>query len=277
MIPCLLLLVCAITLDAVQQFPALMEVEAGRTARLKCSTNGMPATYCYTIIWTRVDSKTNKLISLKNAPNFVSTVASEQTECSFDIKNATADDSGTYYCLVVYGKMVYIGNGSNVIVTQGRKTAPPPIEILGPSGDVHGSFTRLLCMIAGVVPKARMFWVIDGRERSGFTDTVWTKYGDEVVESTQSQVLVPAEQWERGAVCTCVVEFDGRNTSKSVQKGACSVITDHWEGCYATVAAYRVVVTTLCLLSWTMTITAGICFRRKRNHEEKRSRRITEK
>ncbi|XP_061109383.1 uncharacterized protein LOC133136147 [Conger conger] len=259
MISCLLLLVCALTLEAVQQFPALVEVEAGSGVRLHCNMNGMPATYCYTIIWTKIEPKTMSLVSFMNTAPFQTAGASAQTECSFGLQNATANDSGTYYCLVVYGKMIYIGNGSKVIVTQERKTAPPPIEILLPPGDVHGPFAQLVCVIPGVLPQAHVSWVIDGREKSGTTESIWTEDGSETVETTQNRVLVPAEQWMRGVECTCVVEFEGRRVSKSVQNG----VTDYWGVCYATVAAYRVVVTALCLLSWVMVIAVAICVSRK--------------
>ncbi|KAJ8335170.1 hypothetical protein SKAU_G00408090 [Synaphobranchus kaupii] len=218
MISCLLLLTCALALNAVVQVPELVEVEVGRTIRLKCGTNGMPPTYCYTIIWTRIDPGTKKLVTLINTVTPKdSGVSEKEAECFFDIENATVDNSGTYYCFVVYGKMVYIGNGSIVIVTQERKTALPPINILLPSDDINGSFAPLLCMIPGVVPQLRMFWLIDREEQGGFTETVWRKTADETVEFTQNQVLVPAEKWERGAVCTCVVEFAGRIARKSVQ------------------------------------------------------------
>lgn len=86
----------------------------------------MPATFCYTIIWTMIAPRTKKLVSFKNTATFKNTV---QTECSFELKNVTVEDSGTYYCLVVYGKMVYAGNGSEVIVTKGENSIAYNLDI----------------------------------------------------------------------------------------------------------------------------------------------------
>ncbi|KAJ8372121.1 hypothetical protein AAFF_G00294360, partial [Aldrovandia affinis] len=195
--------------------PELVEVEAGGTVRLHCDVDEI-RTYCYTVVWTRINPRTRKMSTCK----FISTEhATLQNVCSINIQNATVDDSGTYYCSVIHGKSIYIGNGSTLIVRKEKSTAPPPIEILWSSDKIHWPIVPLTCLVSGVVPQqARVFWLVDGEEKSGLTGSIWTKDGDAVIESTQNQVLVPAEVWERGAPCTCVVEFDGRIASKSVQR-----------------------------------------------------------
>ncbi|KAJ8335220.1 hypothetical protein SKAU_G00408590 [Synaphobranchus kaupii] len=194
----------------VVQSPELVKVEDGGSVRLQCSTN-VVGTYCYRVIWTRIDSRTKKLIFLQNIDT-----GGQKKDCFFGINSATLDDSGTYYCSVVLGTMIYFGNGSTVIVTQGNRTEPPPVDILWPRS--IQPIIPLLCVVSGVAPsQVRVFWVIDGEEDSGLIQSLWTKDSDEIVESTQNQVLVRADEWERGVVCTCVVEFDGKNISKSVQ------------------------------------------------------------
>ncbi|KAJ8386507.1 hypothetical protein AAFF_G00169770 [Aldrovandia affinis] len=254
-----LLLACALTLEAhpVSQFPELVEVEAGGTGRLHCDVDEISPTYCYTVVWTRISLRTRKMSTCK----FISTEhATLQNVCSINIENATVDDSGTYYCSVIHGKMIFTGNGSTLIVRKERKTAPPPIEILWSSDNIHRSFVPLMCLLIDVVPQqARVFWLVDGEEKSGLTGSIWTKDGDAVIESTQNQVLVPAEVWERGASCTCVVEFDGRIASKSVER------QDYWTMCYAVVVPYRALGVTACLMLWILIVTVAVCCRRNKN------------
>ncbi|KAJ8267887.1 hypothetical protein COCON_G00130590 [Conger conger] len=192
------------------QTPGLLTVEDGGTIILQCVLDA-EGTRCYTVVWAKTDSRTKMLIFPKNGADDGS-----GSTCTFTVENATLNDSGTYYCSVVLGSMTYFGSGSNVIVTQANRTEPPPVDILWPRSAQPR--IPLLCVVSGVVPsEVRVFWVIDGEEDSGFTESFWTKDGGEVVESAQNRVLVPAEEWERGVVCTCVVEYAGKNFSKSVQ------------------------------------------------------------
>ncbi|KAJ8397325.1 hypothetical protein AAFF_G00441590 [Aldrovandia affinis] len=179
--------------------------------------------------------------------------ATQRKVCSINIQNATVDDSGTYYCSAIYGNIIYMGNGSTVIVRKEKSTASPPIEILWSSDKIHRPIVPLTCSVSGVVPQqARVFWVIDGEEKIGLTGSIWTKDGDAVIESTQNRVLVPAEVWDRGAPCTCVVEFDGRNASKSVQRpesgDACAVLL------YGAIAGAALLIT--------VTISIAVCLLR---------------
>ncbi|XP_061111852.1 uncharacterized protein LOC133137538 [Conger conger] len=210
----------------VVQYPGWVNVEDGGTVRLLCRTE-TSGILCNNFVWTKIDPRTKKLITMINDTNDTCVNDGQTTELFKVIKNANVNDSGTYYCSVEFQKMLFVGNGSIVIVTQAKRTEPPPVDILWPRSAQPR--IPLLCVVSGVVPsEVRVFWVIDGEEDSGFTESFWTKDGGEVVESTQNRVLVPAEEWERGVVCTCVVEYAGKNFSKSVQNGgnpdACAVL-----------------------------------------------------
>ncbi|CAB1320884.1 unnamed protein product [Coregonus sp. 'balchen'] len=137
--------------------------------------------------------------------------------CSATITNAIVSDSGMYYCLAVHSKAVHTGNGSNLIVTE-SSTEFPTIKIIS-SSDSDGSSAPLLCLVSGVVPsQVHVFWLIDGRKERGLTDSTWTDNSDSATEFTRNQILVQAEEWDRGVQCTCVVEFEGNSTTKTVQR-----------------------------------------------------------
>lgn len=109
-------------------------------------------------------------------------------------------------------------------------TESPAIKLLSPSdGDgsvvlttLHytaESFIPLLCLVLNVVPsQVHVFWLIDGREDSGLTLSTWTDNNDSATEFTMNQILVQAEEWDRGVQCTCVVEFEGNSINKTLIK-----------------------------------------------------------
>ncbi|XP_035286468.1 immunoglobulin alpha-2 heavy chain-like isoform X2 [Anguilla anguilla] len=210
----------------VVQSPERVLVEDGGIVSLQCSLK-VVGSRCYTVIWMKTDPRTKMLSTLPYPNTDMGANGGKGPTCFFTIKNATVQDSGIYYCSVVFGTMTYFGSGSTVIVTQAteNRTKPPPVEILWPRSVTPR--IPLLCVISGVVPsQVRVFWVIDGEEDSGLTESLWTKDSDGIVESTLNQILVSAEEWERGVLCTCVVEFAGMNISKSVQnQGSSDVCT----------------------------------------------------
>ncbi|KAJ8372119.1 hypothetical protein AAFF_G00294340 [Aldrovandia affinis] len=111
--------------------------------------------------------------------------------------------------------------------------------------------------------QARVFWLVDGEEKSGLTGSIWTKDGDAVIESTQNQVLVPAEVWERGAPCTCVVEFDGRIASKSVQRQDLTTFTHEESGDVCAVLLYGAIAGAALII--TVMISIAVCLLRGRH------------
>ncbi|KAK6323816.1 hypothetical protein J4Q44_G00061550 [Coregonus suidteri] len=80
-------------------------------------------------------------------------------------------------------------------VREGNSAEAPTIQIVS-SPEVDGFFIPLLCLVLEVVPsQVRVFWLIDGREESGLTDSTWTNNSDSATEFTRNQILVQAEEW----------------------------------------------------------------------------------
>uniref|UniRef100_A0AAY5LBD8 Ig-like domain-containing protein n=1 Tax=Esox lucius TaxID=8010 RepID=A0AAY5LBD8_ESOLU len=98
--------------------------------------------------------------------------------------------------------------------TPGNITESTTIKIFS-SPESDGSSVPLLCLVSGLVPsQVRVFWLINGREESGRIESPC----DSAKEFIRNQILVQAEEWDRGAECTCVVEFGGQNITKTVEK-----------------------------------------------------------
>ncbi|KAJ8000220.1 hypothetical protein DPEC_G00202580 [Dallia pectoralis] len=118
----------------------------------------------------------------------------------------------------IQSELVHTGNGSRVILLTERQrnsTESTTIKILSPS-DSDSSPVPLVCLVPELVPsQVRVFWLIDGREETGLTESGWTNNNDSATEFTRNQILVQPEEWDRGAECTCVVEFDGKNITKT--------------------------------------------------------------
>ncbi|XP_074789867.1 immunoglobulin heavy constant epsilon [Oncorhynchus kisutch] len=250
--------------STVIQYPPVVEEVVGGNITMNCILEGLTS-YCYTVAWIRLPKQPGALRVLKN------TIINTRSEyeifkhmCPVSIYNVAVTDSGIYYCAVIYGQQIYLGNGTTVIVKDGTK-APPTIEILKPLNSYHSSVS-LLCLVSGVVPsQVHVFWLIDGREDSGLTESTWTDNSDSATEFTRNQILVKAEEWDRGAECTCVVEFEGQYINKTVQHNDFSTM------CYAIVSLYRVlgIVSALLLL---LTLTARVQLSCKSNNSGKRKK-----
>ncbi|XP_070995661.1 immunoglobulin kappa light chain-like [Oncorhynchus clarkii lewisi] len=231
--PLLLLLCWSYVLKAthasiITQTPGVVMVKAGDTVTLKCHLSEI-ITYCFSVSWIKVDPRTGT--HSMSTPLTVDNISTDQEQdnlCSVTITNANVSDSGMYYCLAVHSKMVYSGNGSKVIILTerervGNSTKAPTIQIVS-SPEVDRIFIPLLCLVLEVVPsQVRVFWLIDGREESGLTDSTWTDNSDSATEFTRNQIIVQAQEWDRRAEFTCVVEFEGKNITKTLlqQNGNC--------------------------------------------------------
>ncbi|XP_029587794.1 uncharacterized protein LOC115173641 isoform X2 [Salmo trutta] len=212
----------------ITQTPGSLMVKAGDTVTLKCYLVEL-ITYCYLVIWMKVDPRTGTLIKIDNLKidnNSEEGKGKQDKLCSATITKATVSDSGMYYCSAVQSDMIHTGNGSRVVVTERERTQniteSPAIKLLSPSdGDgsvvlttLHytaESFIPLLCLVLNVVPsQVHVFWLIDGREDSGLTLSTWTDNNDSATEFTMNQILVQAEEWNRGVqystgMCTMVL------------------------------------------------------------------------
>ncbi|XP_055749127.1 immunoglobulin kappa light chain-like [Salvelinus fontinalis] len=224
--PLLLLLCWSYVLKAthtsvITQTPGVVMVNAGDTVTLKCHLSEI-ITYCFYVSWMKVDPRTGThSMSTDLKVDNISKDQEQDNLCSVTFTNAKVSDSGMYYCSAVHSKMVYSGNGSKVIVLTerervGNSTKAPTLQIVSsPEGD--SSFIPLLCLVLEVVPsQVRVFWLIDGREESGLTDSTWTDNSESATEFTRNQILVQAEEWNRRTEFTCVVEFEGKNLTKTL-------------------------------------------------------------
>lgn len=82
----------------------------------------------------------------------------------------------------------------------------------------YASTVPLLCLVSGVIPsQARVSWLINGTVENGWTESALEEDDDPLKRLTQNQILVPAEEWEKGIPCSCVVEFAGKSFSKTLQ------------------------------------------------------------
>ncbi|KAM9419574.1 uncharacterized protein ACWYII_022622 [Salvelinus alpinus] len=250
--PLILLLCWSYVLKAthtsiIAQTPGRVMVKAGDTVTLKCYLVEL-ITYCYSVNWMKVDPRTGTLIKIANLKidnNSEDGEGEQDKLCSATITKATVSDSGMYYCSAVQSDTIHTGNGSRVVVTERERTQnitePPAIKLLSPSdGDgsvvlttlyyTAESFIPLLCLVLKVVPsQVHVFWLIDGRECSGLTSSIWTDNSDSATEFTMNQILVQAEEWDRGVQCTCVVEFEGNSINKTLIKrndstGMCTMV-----------------------------------------------------
>ncbi|CAB1351019.1 unnamed protein product, partial [Coregonus sp. 'balchen'] len=188
-------------------------VKAGDTVTLKCHLSELMI-YCFSVSWTKVDPRTGtQCLSTNLKVDNISDEGNWDKQCSATITNAKVSDSGMYYCLAVHSQMVHTGNER---VREGNSAEAPTIQIVS-SPEVDGFFIPLLCLVLEVVPsQVRVFWLIDGREESGLTDSTWTNNSDSATEFTRNQILVQAEEWDRRAEFTCVVEFEGQNITKTL-------------------------------------------------------------
>ncbi|XP_064873151.1 immunoglobulin epsilon heavy chain-like [Oncorhynchus nerka] len=235
----------------VTQTPGVVKMIASGTVTLKCHVDQILA-FCHSVTWMKVDARTGTMSTRTNVKiNTTSEVGKRDRVCSATITNALVSDSGMYYCLAVHSKAVHTGNGSNLIITE-SSTESPNIKIV--SSDSDGSSAALLCLVSGVVPsQVHVFWLIDGREDSGLTESTWTDNSDSATEFTRNQILVQAEEWDRGVQCTCVVEFEGNSINKTLQRIDLGVL------CYVTVWIYRLLGITAWLLLLILATTVAAC------------------
>ncbi|KAL0962266.1 hypothetical protein UPYG_G00337850 [Umbra pygmaea] len=187
----LLLLLCwshvlKVTLTSIiTQKPEVVMMKTGGTVTLECNLNE-PNTYCHYVTWMKIDHRADKIMESKDVRGYSKSEKVTKDKvlvCAVKINNATMRDSGTYYCSLVQHNMVYTGNGSRVIIVtdipgQAYGTDPLTIKILSSDSD-------------GLSCPSPVFGV-----RSGPI----------------------SEEWDRGAECTCVVEFEGHNFTKTMQR-----------------------------------------------------------
>ena len=91
------------------------------------------------------------------------------------------------------------------------------MELFSPS-DNNGSSVPFICWAKGVSPsQVRIFWIVDGREYNGVSESIWSNDSHSATEFTQSQFWLSEWNLEDGIQCTCVVETGGKNISRTIQ------------------------------------------------------------
>ncbi|XP_073714268.1 uncharacterized protein [Misgurnus anguillicaudatus] len=76
----------------------------------------------------------------------------------------------------------------------------------------------LQCVVMGVgTSQARVFWMIEEKERTGWTESNWANGSDSFTPFIRAHASVSAEEWTIASEIKCVVEFNGMIISKSLQ------------------------------------------------------------
>ncbi|XP_031442379.1 uncharacterized protein LOC116225028 isoform X2 [Clupea harengus] len=195
------------------QQPHATEVIVGHSTTLKCFLTDSETSKrlnCYYVTWIRVQSMRRTMDVITSNKQY-----NEQTNsCDLTITTATLEDTGLYYCSGPEAK-TFKGNGSKVTVVG---NVNPSVELFSPS-EFPDPNIPLICWAKGTVPsQVRIFWVVNGEEHIGWTESVWTKQNDLTTEFTQSRFWLSKSDWDTGEQCTCVVEAGGKNISKSIQR-----------------------------------------------------------
>ncbi|XP_051949390.1 uncharacterized protein LOC127620263 [Xyrauchen texanus] len=210
-----------------QQFPGLMEVPIASDINLNCHKSDMLIS-CDHISWFKVSTSTRemKAITVVRDHKSHSTVSHPNNQnqmCTGIIPNATLKDSGTYYCFGFYSVLSYIGNGTIVVVMD--PNANPSITVFisedntgATTNDNYPSIIPLQCLVMGVVhSQIRVVWMIDQKERIEWTESSWTDDSDSSTQFIRAHASVSAKEYTTGFEFKCIVEFNGKTISKSLQ------------------------------------------------------------
>ncbi|XP_062845265.1 uncharacterized protein LOC134303720 [Trichomycterus rosablanca] len=207
--------VCAVRTSVVFQTPEMVSVSAGDSFLLKCRRE-IRLNYCYaSTSWYKMNPRTGKLSLVVKGQD--GTADDGEKTCTKTFSNVSVQDSGTYYCVVFSNTIVLVGNGSRVVVTE-RGPLNPSIVTYTPL-EVDGTTVLLQAAVMNVVPtQVDVFWIIDEEKRSGWTESGWMGNQDSASEFTRAQIRISAEEWSGAAHVQCVVAWDGRNVSKTLER-----------------------------------------------------------
>ncbi|XP_053494597.1 immunoglobulin lambda-1 light chain-like [Ictalurus furcatus] len=250
----LLLLCCVCTLrtslsSAVSQSPEFISKSVSGSFTLKCSRD-LTIRYCYnTVSWYKVNPITGKLGEVRKTEE--DKLEDDAKSCTRTIVNAQVQDSGIYYCAALHHTKIYIGTGTRVVITD-NVPLKPSIALYTPT-DVDSPSVLLQCVVMDAVPsQIRVLWLIDGDERTGWTESGWTGRDDSASEFTRAQITIPAEEWrEEAHVVECVVKYGNMSVSRTLRRQSHSDAMCTWllyGGCGVAVFTIAVALTVvLCL------------------------------
>ncbi|XP_062386089.1 uncharacterized protein LOC134073122 [Sardina pilchardus] len=213
------------------QSPDFVEETVGNSITLKCHVANIGfENSCESIIWAKVHPRTGELdVAYPASDENVEAANNETTKsCDLIVTGQSQEYSGIYYCWVKASTLRIQGNGSTVSFTG---TLTPSVELFSPWNS-NASRLPFICWAKGVVPsQVRIFWVLEGSEYNGLTESIWSNNSHSATEFTQSRIWFADWDLEPGMKCTCVVNIGERNISKTIQylpgsdpNSACSVL-----------------------------------------------------
>ncbi|KAA0710550.1 hypothetical protein E1301_Tti015778 [Triplophysa tibetana] len=169
--------------------------------------------YCHSTAWYKVNLRTKEITPTRFGSRIV---RYDDKTCTFTITNLTLKDSGFYYCMSILNSMTLMGNGTKVIVTD---QSVPKLSILYSPDETFTSTVLLQCLVSGVVPsQVHVFWIMGQKEHTGWTESAWTNNTESATEFTRAHVSLPAEEWTQDNEIKCIVEYVGKNISKTLIK-----------------------------------------------------------
>ncbi|XP_053494742.1 immunoglobulin lambda-1 light chain-like [Ictalurus furcatus] len=177
----------------------------------------MKIRYCYnTVSWYKVNPMNGKLGEVLKTEE--DKLEDDAKSCTRTIVNAQVQDSGIYYCAALHDKMIYTGTGTRVVITD-NVPLKPSIALYTPT-DVDSPSVLLQCVVMDAVPsQIRVLWLIDGDERTGWTESGWTGRDDSASEYTRAQITIPAEEWrEEAHVVECVVKYGNMSVFRTLRR-----------------------------------------------------------
>lgn len=95
----------------------------------------------------------------------------------------------------------------------------PKLSIQYSPDETYSSAVLLQCLVTGVVPsQVRVFWIMGQKEHTGWTESAWTNNTDSATEFTRAHISIPLEEWTQVNEIKCIVEYVGKNISKTLIK-----------------------------------------------------------
>ncbi|XP_058260441.1 immunoglobulin kappa light chain-like [Hemibagrus wyckioides] len=230
------------------QSPDFITASVGESFKLKC-TYHLPMFYCgYSVSWYKVNLRNGKLgeVSVHNEDQ----LDDDKKTCTRTIFNAQVQDSGLYYCASAHDKMIFIGNGTRVVVTGPLNLS---VVVYTPVVEEDDPSVLLQCVVMDTVPsQVRVWWLVDDEERTGWTESGWTGYDDSASEYTRAQIRITAEEWSEATI-ECVVNYKNQTVSRTVPRPTGHLYLDScmwmlYGGCGVVVFTIAVLITVvLCL------------------------------
>ncbi|XP_027033658.2 immunoglobulin lambda-1 light chain-like isoform X2 [Tachysurus fulvidraco] len=208
--------------SVVHQSPDFISVSVGDSFKLKCSRD-LPIAYCYhSFSWYKVNPRSGKLddISKDNKDQ----AEADKLSCTSTIFNARVQDSGTYYCTSIHDKMLFIGTGTRVVVTDTGPVKPSvvlytPVEVeeeMELEVEEDAPSVLLQCVVMDVVPsQVKVSWLVDEDERTGWTDSDWTGHDNAASEYTRAQIRVSVKEWNYATI-QCVVKYKNQTVYQTM-------------------------------------------------------------